>query len=533
MKRGLLIGCALLFGALPAAAQQMPPASVHEFGLRRGPYAAGFRFVELRDATRAFEADPVLGLQPRPIAAFVWYPAEAATGAPKMRYGGYVHLNTLRTGFHAMTDRRRAVAERALLAEYAQHGLTEAALARELAVETWAVREAPAASGPFPVVVYGPGLGDPAYGNSVLAEYLATHGYIFVAIPNLGWNHTRMKPDTASMANYARDLESALSFAATLDDANPNRLAVMGYSWGGMANLMVQMRNPAVRAVVSLDGSIAYHYTGKLRPSGFARPERMDVPFLMLQQRPPDWNADTIAKYGLDDRFVFWDELRYGDAWLVRFSALVHNDFSSKWLRLGPRPVWEQRPNEQPVRNRGYEAIVLYTHRFLDAHLRDDTASLAFLGRSPEQNGFPAGMATVTRKRPAAPAPTLAAFANVAAARGLHAADSIARELRSADPQWMLEETDLIDWGWILLAEGRCREAAGVLRMATLLHPESAPVLDVLAETHLLLGERDRAIATWRRSHELLPERRFAALRIAALEVRGPAEVDAGVCARR
>ena len=56
-----------------------------------------------------------------------------------------------------------------------------AAFDRFLAAKTIAVKDAPAAVGRFPVVIYHPGLGGSYEDNSVLFEYLASHGYLVLS----------------------------------------------------------------------------------------------------------------------------------------------------------------------------------------------------------------------------------------------------------------------------------------------------------------------------------------------------------------
>jgi len=55
-----------------------------------------------------------------------------------------------------------------------------AAFNRLLATDTFAVKNAPAVAGRFPVVIYHPGVEGTAEDNSALFEYLASHGYVVV-----------------------------------------------------------------------------------------------------------------------------------------------------------------------------------------------------------------------------------------------------------------------------------------------------------------------------------------------------------------
>lgn len=87
-------------------------------------------------------------------------------------------------------------------------------------------------------------------------------------------------------------------------------------------------------------------------------------------------------------------------------------------------------------------------------------------------------------------------------------------------PTWTLPEPDLVNRGWTLLAEGRCADAAGVMRLAAELHPQSATVRDVQGEVHLALGDRDAAASSYRDALRLDERNSFASARIAALQTQ-------------
>ncbi len=55
-----------------------------------------------------------------------------------------------------------------------------------LAMSLWAVRDAPHESGHFPLVVYAPSFSAMSWENADLCEYLASHGYVVVASPDMG-----------------------------------------------------------------------------------------------------------------------------------------------------------------------------------------------------------------------------------------------------------------------------------------------------------------------------------------------------------
>ena len=100
-----------------------------------------------------------------------------------------------------------------------------------LATKTFAVKDAPTANGRFPVVIYHPGTSGTYEDNSVLFEYLASHGYIVLssAYPDPDASGVLIGGD---MAGSFADLDFLVTFARTLPSADADRLGVMGHSYG-------------------------------------------------------------------------------------------------------------------------------------------------------------------------------------------------------------------------------------------------------------------------------------------------------------
>ena len=117
-----------------------------------------------------------------------------------------------------------------------------------------------------------------------------------IASPALGVYGRHQTITLESAAAEARDMEFLIAYAHTLPYADAVRVGVMGFSWGGLADMIVALRNPGVRAVVGLDGSIRY-YQRLIQNEPYGDPRRLTVPFLFLAQLP--FSPDTARKYGI------------------------------------------------------------------------------------------------------------------------------------------------------------------------------------------------------------------------------------------
>jgi hypothetical protein len=154
-----------------------PPFS---FLAKPGPYAVGLRVIEQYDYSRIFQpalddlGKPYQGERARPLQTLIWYPAQRVA-RKAMTFGEYKKLAETETTFGAPR----------LLTGWFIDG-TKSALRSTL----WSVRDAPAESGRFPLVIYAPSFSSWAWENADLCEYLASYGYIVIASPGMGVRRT-------------------------------------------------------------------------------------------------------------------------------------------------------------------------------------------------------------------------------------------------------------------------------------------------------------------------------------------------------
>jgi len=150
---------------------------------------------------------------------------------------------------------------------------------------TAAVQNAEPQNGAFPLIVYSAGLNNSSQDNVVLCEYLASHGYVVITVPQLGTTSL----DVNLKFQSALDLETQsldLQFAVgAMHDftAIDHRLGVIGYSVGGVVALDLVMRNSDVDAVVTLDPTFGVApYIKMATGSPFYNPTRVRVPLLYM-----------------------------------------------------------------------------------------------------------------------------------------------------------------------------------------------------------------------------------------------------------
>lgn len=473
-----------------------------KFGIDRngGAFAVGLKVVEQYDYSRTFRSTidplgkPSVGELARPLQTLVWYPAQRNRDVP-MTVGNYVELETTETNF-AHPQRSIDFDDwRSALGETQMHSLR-------------AVRDAPAVSGRYPVVVYAPGLSGVAWENADWCEYLASFGYIVIASPSLGPN-TRTMPATINGANaQAQDVSFLISFARTLQNADTTEIAVAGFSFGGLSSLIAAARDERIRALISLDGSQRY-YPGLVEQAGDVHPAEMTLPLLSFVQR--DYSLEIQDRYFRGERIgpSVLNDWTHGDLINVHMLGVAHVMLTSMYQR-NEFAWWDYFHRTPPIQDDydrndaavGYDWVARYSVEFLNAYLKHNAASAAFLRKTPIQNGaLPHVLAANFRASSGIPF-SYNGFRVEVGRRGFSHISEIFDEFKRSAPNFELKEDVMDAWGQELIANDHVAEAIGVLQFNTQMYPASSAALISLGDAYSRSGDRGAAIAAFKKSLE-------------------------------
>lgn len=199
--------------------------------LQPGRHAVGLRVSEQTDTVRS-----------RAMQVTVWYPARR--GGTAMRFRDVLALDSTNAGYESFLQ---------------STGIPKPAVKKWLDAKVLAKRGAPPAGGRFPLVLIAQGNRHTAADQAILAEYLASHGFVVATVPSAMNISGPMKSETeigARSEEQALDLEFLAEYMRNDEHADAAKIAVIGHSFGARAGLLYAMRNPAVTALVSLDGGI-------------------------------------------------------------------------------------------------------------------------------------------------------------------------------------------------------------------------------------------------------------------------------------
>jgi tetratricopeptide (TPR) repeat protein len=383
-------------------------------------------------------------------------------------------------------------------------------MAPSLGSVLWAVRDAKLASGRFPVVIYAPSFSAKASENADLCEYLASHGYVVIAGPDMGETTRSMTEDLIGTSAQARDISFLIGYAQTLPDTDMSEVPAAGFSWDGLSNVVAAARDNRIDALVSLDGSARY-FPKLVKEAGDVHPEQMTLPWLCFTQG--DLSLEDVAGFPTTtfDAPNVLNAWTHGDLVTVRMLGMTHQEFGSMFQRN--ERIWrsgfaesQKADYEREDGYIGYAWVARYTLRFLNAYLKHDAAAVAYLKRKPVENGAPKHFMSVNFRAGKGVPVSLEAFGVALGRQGFEHAGDIYVEMRKEKSDFTLDESAVNDWAYRLMDENHIPEATDLLKLNVQMYPESFNVYDSLGEAYMKAGQKGLAIENYKKSLEKNPK---------------------------
>ncbi len=369
--------------------------------LKYGKYSVGFKSINQYDRSRKYNPDkdefgnPITGEGFRPIQTLIWYPAQIDKKSKNMLYEEYVYNYTNIENFIPVTQSIKKKIKEKIQKRFNNGWVNEEAFLKALALETKTYKNAVPIEGSFPIIIYAPSWSQPPWANSDLCAYLASHGYIVVASPSFNKNSREMSDDIESLDAQARDQEFLVKFMRNFPNTGRSKIASLGYSWGATSNIIAAERLKQFDAIICLDGAIEYMYTKYSKETPYLDPLKMKIPFLAMSIAPK--SDETIRKRGIDSSFIFFESLKYFDAYRITFPKMEHHFFRGASQRFA-KPGTKKYINSLTERNYCYKIMSQYTLKFFNAYIKNDKKSLKWLGKTPEENNIPKEILSIEYK---------------------------------------------------------------------------------------------------------------------------------------
>jgi pimeloyl-ACP methyl ester carboxylesterase len=326
----------------------------------------------------------------------------------------------------------------------------------------------------------------------------------------MGATARTMTMDLDGVEAQARDISFLIGYARTLSDADVSEVAVAGFSWGGISNLFAAARDNRIDALVALDGSMRY-FAGLVKQSGYVHPGDMTAPLLFFTQGEISLeNIERNHSGPLQLGPSVLNQWTHGDLITVHDLALIHQEHSSMYQRN--EDTWKDFAHDRKGDYTradgviGYVWISRYTLHFLDAYLKHDAIALAWLKKTPAENGAPPHL-IATDFRPANGLPaSYEALRIEVGKQGFDHLAAIYAAMQKEKSDFKPGEEFLHDWSTDLVLEARLSEAIDVLKLACQLYPESSDGLESLGAAYMNSGQKQLAIDAFNKALELDPE---------------------------
>lgn len=223
--------------------------------LTPGPVPVGFKAFLLRAQASEFHHGPQHFVQ-----ISVWYPAAPGSGSA-MTFRDYLLLRATDNSYDAPTDAQRQAAIDAFTAPLLAAGVSQQTIAALVDSPMIARMNAvtPIHVVRSPIVFISPGNGQSAADQAVLAEFIASHGYMVATVPSvtiltgpltspdqIGLRAEEQQDDDDRAASQIGDWPNAINIPVTM----------LGYDIGVDAALFYSMLHPT-NAILSLDATLS------------------------------------------------------------------------------------------------------------------------------------------------------------------------------------------------------------------------------------------------------------------------------------
>ena len=217
---------------------------------------------------------------------------------------------------------------------------------------------------PRAIVLLAHGNGGAADELAWLGEDLASHGYVVASTPSPTLRASLERED--QMGEFAEmqagDLAAAVIAVAQTLPVDTTVVGVVGYSFGARGALLFAMRNPRVRALVSLDGGIGTA-TGvaSLRAAPSFRSSGALPPVLHFYER-----LDSF----MTPDFTFLRSLRTRSLTLREVHHLHHAQFTSYGYAAARLPGLAAAMHAEATTTESLRTVLEETRNFLDRELQ-------------------------------------------------------------------------------------------------------------------------------------------------------------------
>jgi tetratricopeptide (TPR) repeat protein len=293
--------------------------------VEKGPFQVGFSSYKIHDSSRTYlnGKDTIS----RPLLVHFWYPAPEKCEGQALTFRHYIDLIAERDDFSkSQADINNETYY--YIKGYSDYAKQNFGLDTSIGVQQILDSPVSAKSGMplptteprFPLIIYAPSNGKVSVQNHSLCEYLASHGFLILSVASAGPTSRNRENMPKSTIAQVMDMEHILNYVEDSLNIQYTGLGLFGFSSGGNAITIFQMRNKQVNAVLSMDGSQEYSYYMQLYKMKEYDLEKATVPYLSIVNNFNDYSI-----------YPFYASNTGTEKFIFRMNYLNHYGFISYW----------------------------------------------------------------------------------------------------------------------------------------------------------------------------------------------------------
>lgn len=297
---------------------------------RQEGYQVGFSVSRTVDRSRLYKTNsrPSDYLHYRPLDIDVWYPAQDVSIDSLLTFGDLLGLLEKRANYYTASTASVGLAGQ--IADYLCTGIKCSDSTKVLTYRTNSHRNAKPAVGKFPLIVYMASYNGMGHENYLLFEEWVRKGFVVVSINSIGRYPGDMTMKNGDLMEQVNDALYGIDYLKSNSYIDFSKIGVVGYSWGGLAGVLVASNVKQTACLLSLDGSEFHHYgTSNAEDvdfegtvsSQYFRQMALSTPYLRLESHTLKANAAKDSIYDFLTKVA-------AEKQVIKIDLAAHEDFS-------------------------------------------------------------------------------------------------------------------------------------------------------------------------------------------------------------
>ncbi len=328
-------------------------------------YEASFKTIHVIDKSRIYKPNTNAKdyLHFRPLDIDVWYPASPCTTDTILLVRDLLRLLEKRANYYTSSNAGNGMSQQ--IAQLFCNGFKCSDSTKLLDFKTNTFKNSVAIKGKFPLIIYLTAFNGMSYENYTLFEELAKKGFVVVSISSIGRYPGDMTMKKQDLMEQVNDAVASLNALKQYSYIDLNKIGIVGYSWGGLAGVILASTIPNVACLISLDGSEFHHYGNAkdenadfdtIRNSMEFKNIHLKQPYLRLESSPLTQTDKVDSIYNFSEKLFKVPQI-------YTIDSAQHEDFGC--FSLVVNESGNCKINER------YKTISKLTISFLEDHLKN------------------------------------------------------------------------------------------------------------------------------------------------------------------